>query len=106
MERRKQEALDYKDYLNRIVELTKQVSKLETQASYPEKINSPVRQALYDNLDHDEELAVRVDTGIQNVKKADWRGNSFKENEVRIAIRAVLGDDNSLVNDIFDIVKV
>ena len=37
---RKQEAMDYKAYLAKIVELTKQVSKPESQSSYPATINS------------------------------------------------------------------
>ena len=39
------------------------------------------------------------------MKKADWRGNKFKEREVRNAIKSELGDDLGLVNTIFDIVK-
>jgi type I restriction enzyme R subunit len=39
------------------------------------------------------------------VKKADWRGNKFKEKEVRNAIRSELGDDEGLVERIFEIVK-
>ena len=46
-----------------------------------------------------------MDTGIRNVKKADWRGNRFKEREVRNAIKSILGDDHGLVDAIFEIVK-
>ena len=38
---RKQEAIDYKDYLSRIVELTREVSNPQTQASYPSSIDNP-----------------------------------------------------------------
>ncbi len=50
-------------------------------------------------------MAVDVDRGIRNVKKASWRGNKFKEKEVRIAIKSVLGGDAELVDSIFEIVK-
>jgi type I restriction enzyme R subunit len=123
---RKQQAIDYKAYLARIVELTKQASAPETQASYPAAINSPALRALYDNLDEAPGPAVRekrapygaeapvvtrqtkavaLDHAIRDVKKAGWRGNRFKEREVRIAIKAVLGDDDRLVDSIFEIVK-
>ena len=102
---RKKEAMDYKVYLAKIVELTKKVSKPETQSSYPRSINSPARRALFDNLDQNEELAAQVDTAIRDVKKAGWRGNRFKKREVRIAIKSVLGDDDGLVDAIFEIVK-
>ena len=46
-----------------------------------------------------------MDTAIRNVKKADFRGNRFKEREVRNAIQSILSDDGSLVDAIFEIVK-
>jgi type I restriction enzyme R subunit len=49
--------------------------------------------------------AIALDSAIRNVKKAGWRGNRFKEREVHIAIRSVLGDDQALVKAIFEIVK-
>ncbi len=101
---RKQEAMDYKAYLAKIVELTKKVGKPEIESSYPTSINSPARRALFDNLDQNEVLAAQVDKAIRNVKKAGWRGNRFKKREVRIAIKSVLEDD-SLVDTIFEIVE-
>jgi len=102
---RKKEALDYKAYLARIVELTKKVSRPETQSSYPASINSPARRALFDNLDQNEELAIRVDTAIRNVKKDDWRGMRAKRIEVRNAIKSVLGDNDDLVDAIYKIAE-
>jgi type I restriction enzyme R subunit len=124
---RKQEALDYKAYLTRIVELARQVSQPENQSSYPATINTATLRALYDNLDNDiaasivregpapygasaaattsEEKALALDRAIRQVKKADWRGNRFKEREVRNAIKDLLGDGEALVERIFEIVK-
>jgi type I restriction enzyme, R subunit len=123
---RKAQALNYKAYLAKVVELSKQVKRPETQASYPASINSPGLRALYDNLkdhatsvaleppdafngvlveDATSKLAVDVDRAIRNVKKADWRGNKFREKEVRIAIKSVLGGDEQRVDRIFEIVK-
>ena len=45
-----------------------------------------------------------MDAAIRKVKKAEFRGNKFKEKEVRNAIKKVLQDDN-LVDRIFEIVK-
>ena len=47
---RRQDAVEYREYLSRIVELTKEVSGFETQSSYPPKINTATLRALYDNL--------------------------------------------------------
>jgi type I restriction enzyme R subunit len=102
---RKQQALDYKAYLARIVELSKKVSKPETETSYPAVINTGARRALYDNLNRNEQLAVKVDEAIRGIKKAGWRGNRFKEREVRLAIKRVLGTSDALVDAIFKIAE-
>lgn len=123
---RKQDALDYKHYLAKVVELTRRISRPERHAPYPSGLQRPELQALYDNLEgrtakiaHDppsgygsktpeeirKEKAVALDQAIRRVKKADWRGNRFKEREVRNAIRSEIGDDDALVDAIFEIVK-
>ena len=122
--RRKQEALDYKEYLAEIVELAKQVSRQES-GRYPLTINTRALRALYDNLkdipglerpvsqyavaegpaDVAEAAAIALDAAIRRVKKADWKGNRFKEKEVRNAIASTLGDNESLVDTIFEIAK-
>lgn len=102
---RREAAMDYKEYLKRIVELTKQTKHPESQSTYPSSVNSGSRRALFDNLDNNVELAVGIDIAIRNVKKADWRGNRFKKLEVRNAIKSLLGDDETKIDEIFEIVK-
>jgi len=122
---RKHEAMNYKLYLAQIVELTKKVSQPDTR-SYPIAVNTSARRAFYDNLkdvpglserlargdrvatstaDVPQDAAVAVDNAILAVKKADFRGNTFKEREVRNAIRSVLMGDESLVDKMFEIAK-
>ena len=125
---RKQESLEYKGYLDRIVALTKRISRPETDSTYPSSINTSALRALFDNLlsapdsgvlepppppyggkltppDSREEKALALDRAIRRVRRADWRGNLFKEREVRNAIRAELGGDEGLADAIFEIVK-
>ncbi len=90
IQERKQEAQAYKDYLARIVDLTRQVSRPATHITYPTSIDSSARQALYDNLAQNEALVVELDTAIRYTRKADWRGNRFKEREVQNVVREVL----------------
>ena len=47
---RREEAMDYKEYLAKIVDLTVKVSKPETQSSYPASINTTALRSLFDNL--------------------------------------------------------
>lgn len=102
---RKQQAQDYKDYLDQITALARQVKNPGEDAHYPEAINSDARRALFDNLNRDESLAVAVDEAIRTVKKDGWRGNRFKEREVRNAIANALGDTAEPVDDIFKLAK-
>ena len=107
---RRQEALDYQTYIQRVVELTRQAAQPESQSSYPAAINTDTLRALFDNLEGEtqsarEKLALAIDRAIREVKKADWRGNKFKKLEVRNAIEVVLGSDDVLVDSIFEIVK-
>jgi type I restriction enzyme R subunit len=105
--RAQEEATDYKAYLQRLVELARKVSQPGTDTSYPAEITSAPQRALYDNLERDADLALKLDTAIRATKRDDWRGNKFKEKEVRIAIEEILdgGKDNASVDDIFQIVK-
>ncbi len=90
IEQRRQQAIEYRDYLQQIVELIRQASRQQEGEPYPAGSESPAVKALYDNLGQDAELAIRLDERIRTVKKADWRGNKFKEREVRYAIRTSL----------------
>lgn len=102
---RKKEATDYKAYLARLVELTRKVARPETHAQYPSTINTVALRSLYDNLNRDESLSLRVDEAIRTVKKDNWRGTRPKRREVRTAIKSVLGDDSQLVDAIYKIVE-
>ena len=123
---RKQQAIDYKDYLAKIVALAGKVSKPEAESSYPPDINSAALISLYDNLEglpipkvrelppfyangaatgDREAMALALDQAIRQVKKADWRGNRLKEREVRNAIKEIIGEDSDLVDTLFNIVK-
>jgi len=122
---RKREALDYKAYLERIVALAKEVKQPDT-TSYPTSINTPARRALFDTLrtvpdlvsrlvprkqvaegtdDPAEAAAGRIDRAILAVRKDGWRGNTFKEREVRNAIRSVLAGADGLVESIFELAR-
>jgi type I restriction enzyme, R subunit len=102
---RKEEAQDYKAYLDRLVELAGKVQEPSEAGGYPTSMNTPAKRALYDNLDHDEAVAVRVDTAVRHTRKDNWRGNRFKEREVLGAVRKQLGEYDARVDEIFEIVK-
>jgi type I restriction enzyme R subunit len=92
---RKQEAIDYKKYLEKIVELTKQAKNGPGGAAYPKALNTQAKRALYDNLGKDEALALALDAAIVESKQDDWRGNAVKVRKVMLAIKHALEDQKS-----------
>jgi type I restriction enzyme R subunit len=90
IKQRRQEALDYQQYLQQIVELTKKVKNPEAGGTYPSTMNSRGKRALYDNLGKSETLAIVVDEAVRTSRQDDWRNNAFKVKKVRNAIKAAL----------------
>jgi type I restriction enzyme R subunit len=91
IEQRRKEALDYQEYLRRIVELTKKVTNPEGSGAYPTTMNTPGKRALYDNLDRSEALALAINAAVRASRQDDWRSNPFKVKRVRNVIRDALG---------------
>ena len=58
---RRKGAIDYKQYLATIAELTKQAVNPGGGSGYPSAMSTPARRALYNNLDRDEALVLAVD---------------------------------------------
>jgi len=88
IELRRQKAIEYQEYLERIRELSKKVIRPEQTASnYPPSMDTGAKRAFYDNFGSDEELAMKIDSAIRYTKKADWVGDRFKEREIANAVR-------------------
>lgn len=101
---RKEQVVDYKEYLKRIVELTKQSKDPGTSNSYPNTINSKAKRALYDNLDQDENLVLVVDEDLRLNRPDGWRNTKIKKRLVRnIIMRHIT--DKAKVDEILEIVE-
>ena len=94
VEKRRQQALEHEAYMKEVAELARKIIHPETERSYPDAINTPGRQALYDNLEENEEVAAEVDRKVKENRYADWRDDQAKENVVRRAIYEALGKHN------------
>ncbi|MGU3681654.1 type I restriction endonuclease subunit R [Citrobacter portucalensis] len=104
---RRQNALDYQQYLERIRDLSKQVIRPEqtNEASYPETMDTQAKRAFYDNFGHDEVLATRIDTTIRYTKKAEWIGDRFKERELARALREETASYNVNIDDVLELAR-
>ncbi len=91
---RRRNALEYKEYLERVKELCVQVVNPGgiNPSNYPEGVDTTAKKALFDNFEVDEAWVNSVDAAIRTTKKADWIGNPVKEREIKQAIYRAVGD--------------
>lgn len=105
IKKRKQEYIEYQEYLNQIIALTNRV-KNTMDESVDVRINTQAKRALYDNLGQDVEKAVQAHEAIMEARQADWRGNRLKEKAIKIAIREVLPDlSDEEIKELLEIIK-
>lgn len=100
---RKQNAISYEEYLKKIAEIAKKVGNI-IRDDVPPDIKTNAQRALYHNMGKDESLALKLDEAIKKVKKADWRGNPSKENEIKAELYKIINDVKE-VERIFPIIK-
>lgn len=106
IQQRREHAIDYQEYLEKIKQLAQQVIQPGTeQSTYPPSLNTAAKRSLYDNLGQDEALAVRIDTAVRDTKKEGWVGNRFKEREVAKVVREAAAGYNVNVDALLELVK-
>jgi type I restriction enzyme R subunit len=90
IEQRRQNALDYADYLAQMVELAKQAVQPGGSGDYPAALNTSGKRALFDNLGRDLALALAVDHAVVTHAEDGWRDHRIKTRKVMFAIKAAL----------------
>ena len=100
---RKEHALDYEAYLQKIAELAQKV-KAGKHDDTPASLNTPAKRALYNNLGRDETKAHCVHEAVMTYRPDSWRGNDAKELVIKRKLYDVLGDAQE-VERIFTVVK-
>ena len=87
-----------------MVDLAKNIQNPSSSAAYPKTLNTKAKRALYDNLEKDEKLSIALDEEILYKKKDDWRGNHFKELELKNTIKKYIQDEDLRIT-IFELVR-
>lgn len=100
---RKAKAFEYEEYLKRIAELAKMVEAGQSEET-PEQLNTPGRRALYNNLNQNEEMAIRIDEVVKQVRPDGWRGIQAREQVIKAALYGVM-HNVAEVERIFLIIK-
>ena len=88
---RKEQAENYEEYLKQIAELAKRVEAGQAEDT-PEQLDTPGRRALYNNLQKNEELAIKIDDTVKHTRPDGWRGVQAKENVIKAALYGILQD--------------
>jgi len=106
IEQRRQEALDYKRYLEELLAIATKIGKRESDTVYPTWAQNGAQKALVDFGFDDSETARLIDQVVMDHKPHDWVGNRMKERKVANAIRAALPHDGfGRFDELFDLVK-
>lgn len=100
---RKAKAVEYEEYLKQIAQLAKKVEAGKAEDT-PEKLDTPGKRALYNNLGRNEELALRIDDVVKKVRPDGWRGVQSREQTIKAALYGVL-QEVSEVERVFLILK-
>jgi len=100
---RKEQAEKYEEYLKRIAELAKRVEAGQAEDT-PEKLDTPGKRALYNNLNQNEDLALRIDKTVKQIRPDGWRGVQARERVIKAALYGVL-QNVAEVERVFLIIK-
>jgi len=100
---RKANALQYEAYLKRIAELAGKVQAGQAEDT-PTALNTPGLRALYNNLNKNEDLALKIDEAVKQASPDSWRDIQAREQVVKGALYGVLQDVDQ-VEYVFPIIK-
>lgn len=105
IDKRRQDALDYKGYLQQLLDLATKVGKKESDTVYPEWAKNGAQRALVDFSFTDPNLAVLVDYTVTHQKEHGWVGNRMKERALARELHRALPDGFERFEELFDLVK-
>ena len=94
--------IDYEEFLKRIADVAKRVQQGKAE-DIPIALNTPAKRALFNNLNSDEALALKIDEVVRRVKPDSFRGNLAKERVIKAELFSIL-DSESEVERIFQII--
>lgn len=104
IQQRREGAIDYQKYLAEVIELARKVQRGPSAGSYPPSLDTPTKRALFDSLG-DEALVVKVDQAVRLSMQDDWRNSPIKARRVRLALAAILGEDDALLDRTLELIR-
>ena len=103
IKQRKARAVSYEEYLKNIAVVVGKVAKGHAEG-LPEQINTKGRRSLYDNLNQNEDLAIRIDEAIKKNRPDAWRDVPAREKTIKRLLMEQLHNESE-VERIFVTIK-
>lgn len=100
---RKAKAIAYEEYLKRIADVAVKVQAGQGDDT-PKTLDTPGKRALFNNLGHDEALALKIDEVVKQNRYDSWRDVTPREMAIKAALYTVLNEEAE-VERIFKIIK-
>jgi type I restriction enzyme, R subunit len=105
LEERRRGALEYKDYLAKLLDHAAKLGKGESETAYPDWADNGARRALVDFFDSDIHLAkIKVDHASSHQARRMGR-QRHEGTHGQARIKAELPDDFDQLDDLFELVK-
>lgn len=104
LEERRKKAIEYEDYLAKILDAAQQLGKGENDHPYPDWAVDGGQRALVDFLWPESDLALEIHYAVRNSKQHDWKGSTFKRRKVEFAIMRAMPDDPRAL-EVFDLIR-
>lgn len=105
LDERREQALDYQTYLDKLIEAARKLGTQESDTKYPDWATDGGKRALVDFFWGSEEIAMVVDRTVNQAKPHGWVGNRMKERLVFREIQQVLPLDFDRTDELFELVK-
>jgi type I restriction enzyme R subunit len=105
IEERRQQSVDYEQYLANLLDAARKIGTGEADTEYPDWATDGAKRALFDFFPEDPSLASRVDSAVRETKPDSWVGNALKERKVKNALRDALPSGYDQFDELYDLIK-
>jgi len=104
LKRKREQGLEYQQYLAELLDLAGKVGKRESDTKYPEWATTHAIKALVDFFGENPNMALEMDTAIKLNKHEAWVGHNMREKALKTALRKK-APDLANFDEFFDLVK-
>ena len=104
IDKKKDQNLDYQDYIKHLVALVKMVKNPEQSGKYPPSIHNIRLRGIYDILDRNETETLSLYNTLIDSTSKDFMESKMKQRELKFAIKAIISDE-SKIDEIFNLWK-